>query len=325
MQLRKNSLFKSKRLFIFIAMGFFALLLSNALSSQGRSEKSEQFFDTDGTLFVNHLYFIDPKVDPTHPLVYYYSWNEAPWIKIHGPLYPPETGWNELRMYSEDELGNRSAEQKFGVFLDSRSPNLELRWKTMPKYWYGNLVIKSGNEIILRANDLESGIGSIDVLFDGLKLPLEMNESAEWKIPSNTEGRHTIEAVTYDRVLNSSKKLSLEWIVDFSPPEIKLMVVPEPLVIDSKNICKRDSSIRIVGQDKYTEIKDYLWKEKGAPEWNQGGSVLKLDYLFPLHKEIFLEFSARDFAGNEVPAMEFHCRFDRKNPESKISRENLPN
>jgi|GEM_PF-3082944 len=325
MQSHLKLFFKSKPLFIFDAIGLFALLVSVALFPQGKSEKSEQFFDADGTLFVNHLYFIDPKVDPTHPLVFYYSWNEEPWVKIKGPLYPPQTGWNELRMYSENELGNKSAEQKMGVFLDSRAPNLELRWKTMPRYWFGNLVIRSGNEIILRANDLESGIGGINILFDGKQMPLEMNESAEWKIPSNEEGRHSLEAIAYDRVFNSSKKLTIEWIVDFSPPDIHLLTIPEPLNLGSGQICKKDSNIRIVGQDKFTEIKDFLWREKGSTEWNQGGSVLKLDHLFPLNKDIHLEFSARDFAGNESSVIAFDCQFDRVSPETKIEREKTPN
>ncbi|GBF50000.1 hypothetical protein LPTSP4_15210 [Leptospira ryugenii] len=271
---------------------------------------------SDGTLFVNEFYRLTWEKNEANTK-FFVKWNDDPWIEYSEPLVPPILGWNELFFYAEDPVGNKESENKINLYVDRTSPKLSVNWRYLPKLWNDQYIVQTNNELVIRASDEESGIQNLVVSLDDGEEQL-FAAGKDFQIQTKEEGKHRLVAFAFDQVKNISRRWEIAWLVDASAPSLSLNTIPKLIQENENLVCPRYTKINLLAKDQWTEVKDILWREKNAENWNVTERQFDLEKFFPFHSNISLEFKARDFSGNESAVIDFSCVMDKKPPETTI-------
>jgi hypothetical protein len=301
---------------VFLILPFCLFSQDLPLTNYQKVSSPQSFLTNDGTLFVNEFYKLRLEGNEAN-VKYHYQWNEEPWTIFSEPMFPPVNGWNEIRFFGEDQLGNREPEQKINLYIDRTPPRINVIWKNLPKSWNENFIVQTNNEIKIRAIDDESGIENVFVSLDGGP-ETKVGKDVDWVHLTQLSGKHTLTAFTVDNVKNISKKIEINWLVDSTPPIVSLIASPKLIQIGDQSICARKTKLEITSKDALTETKDLLWRRKGTENWALTNKVFDLEKTFPFQNKIEIEFKALDIVGNQSAILDFNCTIDRTPPITTI-------
>jgi len=189
----------------------FFLLLASAISAQAKRIYSEEGID----YAPKAAQFVLSAADLTENLDYIeYSIDGGEMVRYVEPIRIEEEGEHVGYAYAVDNVGNRSETFEARGFVDNTAPAVSVLPSNPFRTFGGERYLRSGTEIIVRANDRLSGVQITEVSVNGRPFqsytaPIQVTES----------GFYSIRGRAIDRVGNTSREQQISFYVGVETPE----------------------------------------------------------------------------------------------------------
>lgn len=182
-----------------------------------------------------------------------YAVNGAAFRQYASPIVFNKQGSYELKVFSEDNVGNVEETQTVNFIIDNESPFSKINVNGITE----NQVISLGTKIYLLAYDSLSGVKSLkyrfddqpDKIYDGQLLPLA----------SIDEGEHTVTYYSEDRVGNVEAEQSFTFFLDKTAPLMVADVLGDRFIVDDEIYFSGRTKLKLTAVDNKVGVKEIMF------------------------------------------------------------------
>lgn len=219
----------------------------------------------------------------------------------------------DINYYSVDNVGNSEVIKHQVFHVDLTSPITELVFKGQQH----ENIISGKTKIILLANDSISGVSAIYYSIDG-----KAKRKYTYALNSTflSEGEHTIEYYSVDRVGNTEELKSYAFFVDKTPPILVDEILGNSFVVSGKEYSSGRTKLKLTAIDNKAGVQEIKYS------LNNEGYILyeKPFYLSTVSGSLAVVSYAIDYVGNKSVASEKSTRsraayVDLTGPQLKYS------
>ncbi len=209
-------------------------------------------------------------------------------------------GYQTLKYFAKDVVGNKTRIYKRGVYLDNTSPTSYIDFEGPQFFHRDTLFLNNKTNVKLFANDNASGVKNLQYSITGTGF---VNYENKFKIQNN--GYQTIEFKAIDNVNNSEQVKKSVFFVDNEPPEIYVNFSIQPIRTEVKNgenypVYPPYSKMYLSATDKNTGEEEIFFSINGGKKtkYISADNILKLKLIT---KEQFYTINvfAKDKLGNQ--------------------------
>ncbi len=181
-----------------------------------------------------------------------YKIDNGEYAEYKSPITIKDEGEHIIYYYSIDNVGNKSPESSYKVYIDNTAPDVMLVPSVKLFKNGDNNYAPLSCEYTLLASDNGAGVSKIEYAIDN-------GQYQEYNAPIKlTEGSHTIKYRAIDNVGNVSKEKTLSVIVDNKAPDIKIIPSGKFFEKDGKNYAPQNFQYQIEATDTDSDVAKVL-------------------------------------------------------------------
>ncbi|MFY0599615.1 MAG: hypothetical protein JXR03_08075 [Cyclobacteriaceae bacterium] len=188
-----------------------------------------------------------------------YSINDEPFKAYQKPIVFSKQGNYNLRVFSEDNVGNVEEAQSVSFIIDQESPYSEINVNGITE----EKVMSLGSKMYLLAYDSLSGVKSVSFRFDDQ--PNQKYNGQDIPFNKLDEGEHTITYFSEDNVGNIEAEESFTFFLDRSAPLMVADVLGDRFIVDDEIYFSGRTKLKLTAVDNKVGVKAIMFSIDDKP------------------------------------------------------------
>ncbi len=232
----------------------------------------------------------------------YVSINGQEFVPYSAPLHLNKPGYNVIKYFGVDHVGNQSDTLMKRLYLDMTPPQVRIK----PIHSYSDSIFGPNTLVKLIGNDTVAGVKQLYYAIDSnLYLPYY------WPLPISKyvrNGHHLLYYYAVDRVGNQSPVYAQEFYIDKQPPDITFRILGDYYKTQNIYYISSNTRIALIGKDN-TKIGKMFYTVRGRQFTYDG--VIDLSQ-YSGYTRVY--YQAVDIAGNKSVVKMLNLIIDNRAP-----------